>query len=234
MICHIHIQLLVAPAPLLRLEGPSGHWSFLEVRGKGGPQLLRSSYRDWLVWSVEVQWSRAQVSITEQMSRSFNIHQTFCDVLDVFFSWQIVESPGKNQAVELLVKAEVGQRKEVKTLKMWMLSHGPIDSWEQFFFLDMTWLDRQGTQTSNNVHDVSTTRGASARNQVLKLCYLEVLMRRSCCQKLSPLWGTVENLLKAGGGASLCFILFHHSSVLNCAFIIVDQVWVLEYIAPEV
>jgi hypothetical protein len=44
----------------------------------------------------------------------------------------------------------------------------------------------------------------------------------------------VENLLKAGGGASLCFILFHHSSVLNCAFIIVDQVWVLEYIAPEV
>lgn len=43
----------------------------------------------------------------------------------------------------------------------------------------------------------------------------------------------VENLLKAGG-ASLCFILFHHSSVLNCAFIIVDQVWVLEYIAPEV
>jgi len=52
------------------------------------------------------------------MSRSFNIHQTFCDFLDVFFSWQIVESPGKNQAVELLVKAEVGQRKEVKTLKM--------------------------------------------------------------------------------------------------------------------
>ena len=56
-----------------------------------------------LLWSVEVQWSRAQASVTERMSQSFSTDQTL-----IVFSWQIVESPGKNQAVELLVKAGVG------------------------------------------------------------------------------------------------------------------------------